>query len=143
MTASEWGVTFLDSLYKNAFVCSISIGTYASFFNTADGKSTITHLKPCPWLVLLCSAKINNLTDSQFLLQVSPLPPDRSLSSQNSPLSIGIDQKFFEEVKKTDHVIYAAQDHDSHPQIQSSPAPMDWLFFYIFIFKILLVFVNR
>lgn len=44
MTASEWGVTFLDSLYKNAFVCSISIGTYASFFNTSDGKCTITHL---------------------------------------------------------------------------------------------------
>ena len=82
MTASEWGVTFLDSLYKNAFVCSISIGTYASFFNTSDGKCTITHLnKPCPWLVLLCLAKINNLTDSQLLLQVSPLPPDRSLSS--------------------------------------------------------------
>lgn len=47
----------------------------------------------------LCSAKINNLTDSQFLLQVSPLPPDSSLSSYSSPLSTGIDQNFLKKTK--------------------------------------------
>lgn len=73
--------------------------------------------KPCPWLVLLCLAKINNLTDSQLLLQVSPLPPDRSFEFLEFPSQYWNWSEIFEEVKKLimQFMQPRFQDHDSYP----------------------------
>lgn len=59
------------SYMKNVFLSSVSISAYANFCNRPP---TLSHAPG----VVLCSAKINKSTNSQFFLQVSPSPWDRS-----------------------------------------------------------------